>query len=118
MRLSQLAFLQRLPSLTWMTDADKLKAASKLAAMAVLVGANAPEKRLNFSGVSLSTDDHFENAVQLRRFNFNDTKQRFYKPVDRELCQSIPQCVPSARAPATSALFLGAHLLVCLVLDS
>jgi len=85
--VAQQAFLRRLPSLTWMTDEDKEKAAAKLAAMATLVGANAPDKRINFSAVPLSHIDHFSNAVALRMANFNDTKNRFYETVDRERFQ-------------------------------
>jgi predicted metalloendopeptidase len=33
MRLVQLAFLRRLPTLTWMTTEDKMKAADKLTGM-------------------------------------------------------------------------------------
>jgi hypothetical protein len=53
----------------------------------LLVGANRPEQRLNFSGVALSALDHFANVVALRLFNFNDTRSRLFQTVDRTLCQ-------------------------------
>lgn len=58
---------------------------------------NRPHQRLNFSGLPLSATAHFENAVILRRFNFNDTKSRLYKPVDRTLCQGTRRAGASGR---------------------
>jgi predicted metalloendopeptidase len=53
-----------------------------------LIGANRPDQRLNYSLVPLSSSDHIGNVIALREFNWNDTKSRLYKPVDRTLCQA------------------------------
>lgn len=79
----QLAFLRRLPKLSWMTTPDKLKAAEKLTSMILLVGANRPDQMLNYTDVRLNPNTHFENMIELQQYNYRDRLKRLHEKVDR-----------------------------------
>jgi len=100
----QLAFLQRLPGYHWMSTEDALDAANKLSGMVILVGANRPDQRLNYTNVSIHTDTHFDNVIALRHFNLLDSYRRMKKPVDRTLFQMPASQVNAYYDPSLNSM--------------
>jgi putative endopeptidase len=83
----RLAFLRRLPDLRWMTPEDKLQAADKLTGMFILIGATAPSKRLNYTGVALNPSHHLENVQRLARYDYDQRLKRMWGRVERDRFQ-------------------------------
>ena len=55
--------------------------------MAILVGSTAPEKMLDYTRVSLTPIAHFENQLNLLRFNYEDRLNRMWSRVERDRFQ-------------------------------
>ena len=72
---------QDIRNLTWMTDATKKQAATKLHAILDKIGY--PEKWRDYSALEIKPGAYLENVHRARAFEFNRWLQKIGKPIDR-----------------------------------
>ncbi|WP_188645715.1 M13 family metallopeptidase [Tsuneonella deserti] len=87
----KLAMGDRIRGNSWMGEATKQAAFEKLSKMDVMVGY--PEKWRDFSGLAISPNDLYANAVNATKFNADYALADVGKPVDRKKWGMNPQTV-------------------------
>jgi len=85
------AFAIRINQLDWMGKATKEKALAKLAAFRPKIGY--PDKWRNYDGLDISSQNYFENVVNVGKWNFDFMISQLGKPVDRERFGMTPPTV-------------------------
>lgn len=85
------AFAIRIKKLDWMSDATKEKALTKLAAFRPKIGY--PDQWKNYDGLEINSGKHFENMVNVGKWNYDFMINQLGKPVDRERWGMMPPTV-------------------------
>lgn len=85
------AFAIRIKKLDWMSDATKEKALTKLAAFRPKIGY--PDQWKNYDGLEINSGKHFENMVNVGKWNYDFMISQLGKPVDRERWGMTPPTV-------------------------
>lgn len=85
------AFAIRIKKLDWMSDATKEKALTKLAAFRPKIGY--PDQWKNYDGLEINSGKHFENMVNVGKWNYDFMINQLGKPVDRERWGMTPPTV-------------------------
>ncbi len=81
----------RLDALDWMSDETKIEAHAKLANFGLKIGY--PDTWRDYSALEVVNGDLFGNAVNIRRFYWDDRRQRIGKKVDKGEWGMTPQTV-------------------------
>lgn len=85
------AFAIRIKNLDWMSEATKEKALTKLAAFRPKIGY--PDQWKNYDGLEINAGKHFENMVNVGKWNYDFMISQLGKPVDRERWGMTPPTV-------------------------
>jgi putative endopeptidase len=85
------AFANRIQQLDWMSPETKQKALAKLAAFRPKIGY--PDKWKTYDGLVISSDQYFENVVNVGKWNYDFMISQLGKPVDRERWGMTPPTV-------------------------
>lgn len=85
------AFAIRIQKLDWMSAATKEKALTKLAAFRPKIGY--PDQWKNYDGLEINSGKHFENMVNVGKWNYDFMISQLGKPVDRERWGMTPPTV-------------------------
>ncbi len=97
---------ERIDRLDWMSDATKAKAHEKLAAVIKKVGY--PDKWKDYSALVVARNSYAENAMNARRWRFDDRLSKFGKPVDRSEWEMTPQTYNAYYNPSNNEIVLPA----------
>ncbi len=96
------AFDARLGRLTWMSDATKVRARAKLAAMRMNIGY--PDDQVDYTSLKISDTDLYGDVVRATAFNWRRQARRLNAPFDRSEWQFTPQSVNYGYVPTTNTL--------------
>lgn len=102
------SFRDRITRLEWMTDATKLEAQKKLAAVNKKVGY--PDKWKDYSALEIGRDSYCRNMMNAARWRFDDNIAKFGKPVDRTEWDITPQTYNAYYAWSNNEIVLPAAI--------
>ncbi len=97
---------ERIDKLTWMTDATKAAARTKLAKMNAKIAY--PEKWTDYSALSIQPESLMDNVIAMRVFDRERDLARLGQPVDRAEWFSGPQTVNAFYSPSRNEAFIPA----------
>ncbi len=100
------ALSNRIANLDWMTDATKVRAQEKLAAMTAKIAY--PEKWTDYSALEVSADDLFGNIKRHREWQAAEQAARLGTKVDKREWFSAPQTVNAFYSPNRNEAFIPA----------
>lgn len=103
------AFKDRIVKLDWMSEATKVKAQEKLAAIKVKVGY--PDKWRDYSKLNIVSDNYVQNILNTSQFDFQFTISKIGKPVDRSEWGMTPQTVNAYYSPNMNEIVFPAAIL-------
>lgn len=103
------AFGNRIRNLDWMSPATKEKALAKLKAFRPKVGY--PDKWKQYEGLVIDRTKHFENVVNVGRWNYEFMMSQLGKPVDRERWGMTPPTVNAYYNPTLNEIVFPAGIL-------
>lgn len=103
------AFANRIQQLDWMSPETKQKALAKLAAFRPKIGY--PDKWKNYDGLVVSSDQYFENVVNVGKWNYDFMISQLGKPVDRERWGMTPPTVNAYYSPTLNEIVFPAGIL-------
>jgi putative endopeptidase len=100
------AYGERIEHLDWMSDATKVKAREKLAAVTKKVGY--PDHWKDYSLLTIARTSYCDNMMRAARWHFNDMLSKFGKPVDRSEWEMTPQTYNAYYNPSNNEIVLPA----------
>ena len=100
------ALKNRIQNLDWMSDSTKQKALSKLSVVNKKIGY--PDKWKDFSSLSISPDNYFQNLVNANIFWHNYDISKLGKPVDKTEWGMYPQTYNAYYDPSNNEIVLPA----------
>ncbi|WP_249341080.1 MULTISPECIES: M13 family metallopeptidase [unclassified Sphingomonas] len=103
------AYKDRITASTWMDEATKQKALTKLAAFEPRIGH--PDKYIDYSSFKVERGDLLGNAMRAGEFEHQLELSRFPKPVDRTLWNMTPQTVNAYYNPLSNQITFPAAIL-------
>jgi putative endopeptidase len=103
------AFANRIQNLDWMTGPTKQKALAKLKAFRPKVGY--PDIWKNYEGLVIDRNKHFENSVNVGKWNYDFMLSQLGKPVDRERWGMTPPTVNAYYNPTLNEIVFPAGIL-------
>jgi len=103
------AFGNRIRNLEWMSAETKGKALAKLKAFRPKVGY--PDKWKTYEGLNIDRNKHFENVVNVGRWNFEFMMSQLGKPVDRDRWGMTPPTVNAYYNPTLNEIVFPAGIL-------
>jgi putative endopeptidase len=103
------AFGNRIRNLEWMSAATKEKALAKLKAFRPKVGY--PDKWKQYEGLLIDRSKHFENVVNVGRWNYEFMMSQLGKPVDRDRWGMTPPTVNAYYNPTLNEIVFPAGIL-------
>jgi endothelin-converting enzyme/putative endopeptidase len=103
------AFRQRIDALAWMAPATRKEAKAKLDTL--YVGIGYPEVWEDYSGYEVRADDLFGNVWRARLFEYQRSRGRLGKVVERREWAMTPQTVNAVNLPLQNALNFPAAIL-------
>lgn len=103
------AFRKRIDALTWMAPATKKEAKAKLDTL--YVGIGYPEIWEDYAGYEVRADDLFGNLWRARQFEYDRSRNRLGKAVERREWSMTPQTVNAVNLPLQNALNFPAAIL-------
>jgi predicted metalloendopeptidase len=105
----RVALADRIQKLEWMSDATKKEAIRKLNAFGVKIGY--PDKWQDYTGLQISRDSYFQNAVNASKFEFRRQINKVGKPVDRTEWGMTPPTVNAYYNPTMNEIVFPAGIL-------
>jgi putative endopeptidase len=105
----QAEFRARLARLTWMSEATKAKAYTKLDLMVNRIGY--PDKWLDYSALKVTAGPYATNLLQANAFNTADDLARIGKPTDRTRWGYSPPTVNASYNPSLNVITFPAGIL-------
>lgn len=103
------AFKERIQQLDWMSDETKLKAIEKLEAFNYKIGY--PDKWRDYSKLSILADNHLQNMINARKFNFDYMLNKLGNPVDKDEWFMTPQTVNAYYSSSKNEIVFPAGIL-------
>jgi endothelin-converting enzyme/putative endopeptidase len=103
------AYRERITNNSWMDDATRKEALTKLAAFEPRIGH--PVKYIDYSTLNVVKGDPLGNAVRAGEFDWNLELSRFPKPVDRTLWEMTPQTINAYYNPLANQITFPAAIL-------
>ncbi|MEW6366965.1 MAG: M13 family metallopeptidase [Acidobacteriota bacterium] len=103
------AMESRLRNLTWMSEATKKAALTKLAAMRVEVGY--PVKWEDYTKLEVGRESFLDNVMRAGKFNFDKNLDQLGKPVDTTKWDMTPQTVNAGYNPLFNKMIFPAGIL-------
>ena len=100
---------ERIDNLDWMSDATKVRAQEKLAAMNAKIGY--PSKWQDYSALEIRNDDIVGNVLRARAYEHALDVDRLSQPVDKEEWFTGPQTINAFYSPTRNEAFLPAGYL-------
>ncbi len=100
------ALKNRIQNLSWMGDSTKQKALAKLAVVNEKIGY--PDKWKDFSALTISPDNYFQNLVNSNIFWHNFNINKLGKPVDKTEWGMYPQTYNAYYDPSNNEIVLPA----------
>jgi putative endopeptidase len=82
-------YREHIKQLDWMSPETKEKALVKLDKIAMKVGY--PDKWKDMSNLEISRDSYLQNVINVNKWNYNYTINKYGKPVDRNEWEMYPQ---------------------------
>jgi putative endopeptidase len=105
----QTAFANRIDKLDWMSDSTKEKAKAKLQAFIKKIGY--PDKWRDYSHVTISRNNFFENLVSCQINEFHRQVDKIGKPVDKTEWGMTPQTINAYYNPTFNEIVFPAAIL-------
>ncbi len=105
----QVAFKARIAKLDWMSDTTKQKAQEKLAAFLKKIGY--PSKWKNYSDVTISRDNFYENNRSIAMHDYKENIDKIGKPVDKTEWGMTPPTVNAYYNPTFNEIVFPAGIL-------
>ncbi len=102
------AYLERINTLDWMSEATKVKARAKLAAMSKKVGY--PDRWKDYSTLAVGRDAYCTNMMNAARWHFREMLAKYGKPVDRSEWSMTPQTYNAYYNPSNNEIVLPAAI--------
>ncbi|MGB0851383.1 MAG: M13 family metallopeptidase, partial [Bacteroidia bacterium] len=103
------AYIDRVTSLTWMSDETKEKAIQKLNAFTYKVGY--PDEWEDYSGLEITADSYFQNMINARKFGYEKMLEKLGEPVDKTEWHMSPQMVNAYYNPSNNEIVFPAGIL-------
>ncbi len=108
-----LGFENRINALDWMSPETKTKAIEKLNKMTIKIAY--PDKWKDYTALQVKSlkngGSYFENALNVRKWNFNKSIEKLGKPVDRTEWGMSPQTVNAYFNPVNNEIVFPAAIL-------
>lgn len=105
------AFERNLPSIAWMDDATRAVALDKANAVLELVGGPENGVWADYSRVTITRDQFFENWVQIQRMRVEDEWKQLTRPISRAKFTMNPSLVNAQYSPRANAMTFPAAIL-------
>ena len=102
------AYLDRINTLGWMSEATKAKARSKLAAITHKVGY--PDHWKDYSTLAIGRSSYADNMMSAARWHFSEMLAKYGKPVDRSEWSMTPQTYNAYYNPSNNEIVLPAAI--------
>lgn len=102
------AYLERINTLDWMSEATKAKARSKLAAITHKVGY--PDHWKDYSTLAIGRASYAANMMSAARWHFSEMLAKYGKPVDRSEWSMTPQTYNAYYNPSNNEIVLPAAI--------
>jgi putative endopeptidase len=103
------ALNERIQANTWMDDATKREALTKLEAFDPRIGH--PENWIDYSSIRVDRNDLIGNMLRAGEFQYNLQLSRLPNPVDRSLWAMTPQTINAYYSPLTNQITFPAAIL-------
>jgi predicted metalloendopeptidase len=103
------AFDDNLASVEWLDDATRWRAHRKLVAVRSKIGY--PDRWRDYSGLDLTPDSYFANAVAVAEFDFDFDTEKIGEPVDKDEWFWPPQTVNAGYLPTGNEINFPAGIL-------
>lgn len=103
------AYRKRIEALSWMAPSTKAEALKKLSTLTV--GIAYPDKWRDYGPLKVVRGDAVGNAARSELFNYQESRARLGKPINRHEWVMVPQVVNAVNLPILNALNFPAGIL-------